>query len=1156
MKRRAICILVILCMLLSLAPAAHATNEVMYSLTSESYYDKTLAGVLGHISGFLTGYEFVWEADGSPASPLPDEWFSLLNGPYSGNYVHAGDPSYPGYDRYWDTGVIASDDDYHIDIFNQHILAEHGPNVSYYDIKEEWKEHYVHDWGAGFMAAYLTRYADMLPPFTGLREYGNMYYWCTEAYIENDTLGMAAPGMPQKAIELAEKFGSVTGDFDGVTWAKFGAALYSLAYTESSAYNVVTTAAECLPAGSWPKTIYDTCHSLYTTEPDWRDAVSEVAALKRNVDESDNVQTLTDINNAIIILSLLYGNNNYLDSLKIAALAGYDGDCNAATVGGIMGVIHGMQGTPAVIVSDIYANGNGKYINDTQSFFDPYIKLNYPREQSIDSIVALYQSNAEAVIVNSGGSVSNGTYYISLAPIVSGTAVIVGDYDFESQEHSAWSTSGTVRYNSSEAHSGTTSATVESGSFLAQTVTGLNNGCKYRLSCYAKTSADGTAFVQIISGEDTYTVTIRDVPDYWVRRDIEFESSASTATIKLSADNIPDSMAFFDNVTVTKIPLNNVTIYEAESAQIIGAEVLSANSASGGRFVGTIDDSNSSVQFLVNVPETAEYCMEIYYANGGNYTSSHDLIINDSKFASVYYPKTSGWDQFLGDCVRVPVELASGTNTIKLAHDINYAQIDCIKLYKMGDVSIESANPWIDTVEDPHNYLSNGTFEAGKNSWGTWAGSDGSGEGADYVEADSGYAGSHCLVHSSPQSYEVYTGQELTNIPNGHYTLSAYVQSSGGQMKCYMDAKGFGSGLDQHINIPAYGDVSWVYVEIPGILVQNGSISIGFYSKANAGGWLKVDNVKLLRETENLVCASDFESDNNAQYWGIWPGTSGVNSDASYYEAGGIDDSQRLTHCKATNYEVFTGQTLHEIQNGVYTLTAWVKGSGNNKHFVSIKNHGGEEIKQYIPETDSWEKVIIRNIPVTTNTCEIGLYSNASAYEWCSIDNITMQKTDTYVLPTDNPFDINLVTNPSFENDGAGTINGWGTWNGRDESGVSASFIENSGYDGAYRLTHYKNTDYEVFNGQTISNLIPGRYTLSAWVLGDDSTSHFLSIKNHGHPEQTVAIPNAPYPNWVEISIGDIDIYTGSCEIGVNSNASAGSWCSIDNVQLMLIDAY
>lgn len=145
-----------------------------------------------------------------------------------------------------------------------------------------------------------------------------------------------------------------------------------------------------------------------------------------------------------------------------------------------------------------------------------------------------------------------------------------------------------------------------------------------------------------------------------------------------------------------------------------------------------------------------------------------------------------------------------------------------------------------------------------------------------------------------------------------------------------------------------------------------------------------------------------------------------------------------------------------------------------------------------------------------------------------------------------------MTRNGTFE---AGK-NSWGTWTGSDGSGDNASFIENSGYDGAYRLTHYKNTDYEVFNGQTISSLIPGRYTLSAWVLGDSSSSHFLSIKNHGQPEQMVAIPNAPYPNWVQISISDIDIYTGSCEIGLYSNASAGSWCSIDNVHLMLMDAY
>lgn len=1155
MKKRIVSIVVLCCILLSMLPENVNAIETISttSLSADTYYDKTLAGMLGHFAGFLTGYEFVWDSNGDPAEPLPDSYFSILGGPYSGNFTYGGDETYPGYDRFWANGVIASDDDFHVDIFNQHILSEHGPNVSYYDIKEEWKEHYVHDWGAGFMAAYLTRNVDMLPPFTGLREYGNAFYWCTEAYIENDTLGMATPGMPNKAIELAEKFASVTGDFDGIIWAKFGAALYALAYTETTAYDVVTKAAACLPNGSWPKEIYDTCLSLYQTETNWRTAVSTVAAMKRNVDESDNVQTLTDINNAIIIISLLYGDNDYENTLKISSLAGYDGDCNAATATGIMGVIKGTAGTPDSILQGLYPDGECTYINDLQTFFDPYIKLNYPREQTIDTIISQFQSNAEAVIIAEGGTVVNGIYTIVTSSIVPETRITINDYDFEDSTHTAWTSSGSVSFDAAEAHSGSKSAKLVSGSSLTQTLSGLTEGKCYRLTAYVKTSETGLANISVSIGSDAYTTVVRDEANYWIRRDLEFVSTSSNATITMSTGSDTSDVAYFDNITLSEIEIENKTIYEAESAQISDAEILTASSASGGHFVGTIDNSGSSLTFNVSVAETAEYYMEVRYANGGDYVSSHDLYINSVKFASVYYPKTARWDEFQDDYVRVPIELQSGNNTIKLQRNINYAQIDFIRLYKIGDTSIEAPSEWIEIVSDDYNYLTNGNFESAKANWDTWTGDDGSGAGADYVESNTGYLGSNCLVHSSPNDYEVYTSQTISNIPNGHYTLGAYVQSSGGQTKCYIGAKNYGPGLEQKITLPAFGDEPWIYVEIPGILVQNGTITIGIYSKADAGEWMKVDNISLKRETENLLTFADFESSERYEYWGIWPGTSGEDGDASYYESGGVDNSVRLTHCKASAYEVFTGQSMSHLQNGTYTLTAWVKGSGEGKHFVSVKNHGQDEIKYYVPVTDQWTQIIIRDIVISTNTCEVGLYSNASGNEWCSIDNLVFQKTNTYYAPFGTPnYNTNVMSNPSFEVDGNGTIDGWTVWTGTDGTGENASFLEENGYDGAWRLTHYKETAYEVFTGQTLSNLVPGRYTLSAWVIGDGTSTHVLSIKNHGNTEQTVSIPVAPYPQWIKIQITDVAIYNGTCEVGLYSNAAAGSWCSFDKIELIL----
>ena len=985
----------------------------------------------------------------------------------------------------------------------------------------------------------------MLPPFTGRNEYGNEFYWCTEAYIENDTLGMATPGMPQKAVELAEKFSSVTGDFDGIEWAKFSAAMYALAYTETSAYDVVVKAALALREDSWPRSVYNQCIALYQSGVTWREAVVTIASQKRNVAGSDNVQTLTDVNNAIVILSLLFGENDYLKTMKIASLAGYDGDCNAATATGIMGILKGMDGTPNEILSRLYKNGNCTYINDTQTFFDPYIKLNYPREQSINDIVTLFQKNAETIIRAEGGTINNGVYSIHCRAIQETHCLAVLNRDFEDRNSSAWQVSGAADLASTNAHSGTCAAEIRTGGSISQTISGLSSGKTYTLTYYTKTAANATSFGEIVTGAQSYTATARDTSNNWVRRDLTFSSNSEEVILRFSAIG----RAYFDNISIFESKSYSKVKYEAEDANIQNCSSFSKESASGGRYIYA--GNGSAISFNIPVQETAEYMMEIQYANGGEHLASQTLEINGKEFSNIFFPKTASSEVFYSDSICVPIELLSGNNEIELFSNFNSVAIDCIYIYRVDAAAIESPYIFSDQVVDYFNYLQNSDFSNGHDSWEVWYGA-GSAENASCVERDGTATNQYCLIQSSSSAYEVYTSQTVSEIPNGHYTLRAYVKSSGNQKKCYLSAKGFGAGLEQKLKVPHYGDDKWTYMEIPGILVQTNSITVGFYTLSAANTWLKIDRVELLREEENYIVNASFEEESRQEDWGVWPGRNGSDYDASYYEVGAIDGNMRLTHCKNTPYEVFTGQAISNLENGMYTLSAWVKGAGTEKHFLSIKHHGSDELMRAIPCTDTWKQICIQNIPITSGQCEVGVYSIADAFDWCSIDSIVLEKSNEYYKPIDCNISGNLLVNASFENDSMPSMDGWGVWPGTSGDGADASFVEESGYLSNWRLTHYKSTNYEVFNGQTISNLQPGRYTLSAWVMGDGLGTHFLSIKNHGHAEQIVPIPSSPYPQWKKIEITNIPIYTGSCEIGVYSNAPAGSWCSVDDLAFML----
>jgi hypothetical protein len=131
--------------------------------------------------------------------------------------------------------------------------------------------------------------------------------------------------------------------------------------------------------------------------------------------------------------------------------------------------------------------------------------------------------------------------------------------------------------------------------------------------------------------------------------------------------------------------------YEAENASVFRAARLGSASASGGGYVGRIDNSgdfrtDSYVDFLVNVPTARAYTMTIGYANGTGATATHGLAFNGGAWSTVSYPATGGWGQF-GATVSTTVNLRAGFNVIRLAKGspffaggTGFAELDYIQL--------------------------------------------------------------------------------------------------------------------------------------------------------------------------------------------------------------------------------------------------------------------------------------------------------------------------------------------------------------------------------------------------------------------------------------------------------------------------------------------
>lgn len=184
---------------------------------------------------------------------------------------------------------------------------------------------------------------------------------------------------------------------------------------------------------------------------------------------------------------------------------------------------------------------------------------------------------------------------------------------------------------------------------------------------------------------------------------------------------------------------------------------------------------------------------------------------------------------------------------------------------------------------------------------------------ASYVTQSDARTGSCSLLHSSSSDYSVTTKENLTNIPNGTYDLTAWVKSSGGQTQAVMKAGGFG-GTDSTVQIPATN--TWTQISIPNIEVTNHSLSIQFISDASANQWILVDDVELFEKPVLTSTGSILIDNGDSGYTeqGSWL-TSNLkgyqNSSARYSTAVG-DYAQWTPNIQTNqNYEVYLYRIIH-----------------------------------------------------------------------------------------------------------------------------------------------------------------------------------------------------------------------------------------------------
>lgn len=348
---------------------------------------------------------------GAYADKLRGMWLGQLIGVFAGlptEGVFGGADPNPADSVPWDLRQVwTTDDDTDIEYLIQHVYAVYGFEPTPADLKAEWLEHVPISsvFIANRRARWLMSYG--FEPYDTGRYDRNEHWWSIDPQLTTESIGAISPGARQWALDHVRAWGRITSEGTPVHAAQFYAALYAAAAFESDVATLIQRGLECLPLSSRARqAIHDVVawHAADLADgiPDWRatrrtlyDQYQGPASPGRSWSWLDST-----LNVASTTLALLYGDGDFEQTVQIAVLAGWDCDCNAATAGGLIGMIRGYDGLPAWMLplcGDVYQNTRRPNLPHPGPL---------PQDDSIVALCQRWQALAEAVIPLVGGSIT------------------------------------------------------------------------------------------------------------------------------------------------------------------------------------------------------------------------------------------------------------------------------------------------------------------------------------------------------------------------------------------------------------------------------------------------------------------------------------------------------------------------------------------------------------------------------------------------------------------------------------------------------------------------------------------------------------------------------------------------------------------------------
>jgi ADP-ribosylglycohydrolase len=298
------------------------------------YLEHIYAGVLGKIIGVYLGRPFEGWTYEKIMAELGEVWY----------YVHEkqGVP------------LIVTDDDISGTFTFLRALPDFGNDreITPAQIGQTWLNYLIENrtvlWWGGMgnsteHTAYLRLKSGISAPASGsIATNGKVVAEQIGAQIFIDGWAMVAPGDPALAADLARRAASVSHDGEAIYGAQVLAAMESAAFLERDTNKLLDIGVSFIPKDSIIYRLIADLREWHEQIPDWRETRIRIAQQYGYDRYGGNCHIVP--NHALIMLGLLYGEDDFQKTLMITNTAGWDTDCNSGNIGCLMGIKNGLVG--------------------------------------------------------------------------------------------------------------------------------------------------------------------------------------------------------------------------------------------------------------------------------------------------------------------------------------------------------------------------------------------------------------------------------------------------------------------------------------------------------------------------------------------------------------------------------------------------------------------------------------------------------------------------------------------------------------------------------------------------------------------------------------------------------------------------------------------